>query len=356
MKIGLVLPGNIWFCPYVKIYTEILDNYNIEYDIINWNRDGSEFQTDTTFNYIVKSTSRFNKVIPFINYIKFIKSTLKTKKYKKVVVFGPQLGLLLYFFLKRNYFKKFILDYRDLSIEQLPLFKLIFSKLVIVSNFNAISSFGFTKYLPSSEYFLSHNLNIKLIDEIDNETSRDIFKDGPINILTIGSIRDYESNLEVLKSLANNEKFILNFVGKGFASELLKKYVKDNNINNVFFKGFYQKFEEESLIKNATFLNIYYPMIKSHSSAMSNRFYNSLLYKRPMIVTSNSIQGDYVENFNLGLSLKNCNNLSEQILNFRNNFDYYKFDNSSNILLQDFKKDYDIFERKVVDFIKNDID
>ena len=34
MKLGLLLPTNIYFCPYVKIYTDILDENNIQYDII----------------------------------------------------------------------------------------------------------------------------------------------------------------------------------------------------------------------------------------------------------------------------------------------------------------------------------
>ena len=34
MKLGLLLPTNIYFCPYVKIYTDIFDKYSIQYDII----------------------------------------------------------------------------------------------------------------------------------------------------------------------------------------------------------------------------------------------------------------------------------------------------------------------------------
>ena len=34
MKIGLILPANIWYCPFVNIYTKILERENIDYDII----------------------------------------------------------------------------------------------------------------------------------------------------------------------------------------------------------------------------------------------------------------------------------------------------------------------------------
>ena len=95
------------------------------------------------------------------------------------------------------------------------------------------------------------------------------------------------------------------------------------------------------------------PKIKSHDSLMSNRFYNALIYKRPMIVTNKSIQGDYVEEYKLGLSLDNCNNLYEEIINYKKEFDFSTFDNSSNDLLTVFKNDYHVFYDRVKNFLEN---
>lgn len=41
-KIALVLPGSIWYAPYVRNYTRILDESKIEYAIISWNREGDD--------------------------------------------------------------------------------------------------------------------------------------------------------------------------------------------------------------------------------------------------------------------------------------------------------------------------
>lgn len=349
MKIGLVLPGNIWFSPYVKIYTDILDRKNINYEIISWNRDGSDPESATAFNTHIIAQNRLNKLLPYFNYIKFIKRTITKNKYDKIIVFGPQLGILLFYFLKKYYRKKFILDYRDLSIEQLPGLKIIFKKLLSLSGLNVISSLGFKNYLPQSDYLISHNLNFENFSK--QESSKDIFQKESINILTIGSIRDYESNLEVIKSLGNKPNINLYFVGKGDVSALLEDYVNQNEIKNVIFHGFYQKFEEEKFIKAADFLNIYYPRIKSHKSAMSNRFYNSLLYKRPMIVTNDSIQGDFVEKFNLGISLENCDHLNDEILEFKKNFNFKNFDFSADELLNFFQEDYLYFRNKINAFL-----
>lgn len=352
MKIGLILPGNLWFCPYVNIYTQILKDNNIDYDIISWNRDGSELAGETVFDLNVTSFNRYQKLTPFLKYLNFIKKTLKKKKYQKIIVFGPQLGLLLYPFLKNNYKNKFILDYRDLSIEQLPFLNVLFRKVLSISSINILSSEGFKKYLPKGEYVISHNFSSNKAAN-RNESSDPIFEKETVDVLTIGSIRDYEANLELVKALGNKNNIKVYFVGKGAVSSLLENYVKDHNIVNVFFHGFYEKAEEAGFIRNASFLNIYYPKIKSHSSALSNRFYNALIYKRPMIVTSNSIQGEFVENYKLGLSINDCTDLYDKILSYKSNFEADRFDLSSENLLEVFKSDYDVFYGKIFNFVNN---
>lgn len=349
MRIGLLLPSNIWFCPYASIYTNILKDNNIDFDIISWNRDGSEKAGDCVFDLQAISLNRLGKFSSFFKYIRYIKKITSERKYDKLIVFGPQLAILLYPFLKKKYNKKFILDFRDLSIEQLPVINKMFKKVVDISSLCAISSLGFIKYLPQSTFLLSHNFdfNEKLKDCIQTKEDSEVIK-----VLTIGSIRNYDSNLEVIKALGNKVNINLYFVGKGVASNDLEKYVKENNINNVFFKGFYQKGEEKKIIENCTILNIYFPNIKSHSSIMSNRFYHGIAFKKPMIVTSNSIQGDYVEKYDLGLSINNCDNLYELLINYNKNFDSNKFEINSNKLLSIFREDYTKFHQNILKFLE----
>ena len=42
MKVALVLPGSIWYAPYVRNYTRILDEVKVNYSIISWNREGDD--------------------------------------------------------------------------------------------------------------------------------------------------------------------------------------------------------------------------------------------------------------------------------------------------------------------------
>lgn len=353
MKIGLILPGNIWFSPYVTIYTKILNDNKIEYDLISWNRDGRDLKMGYQYDDRIDNTaSRLKKLLSYIRYCSFIKKTVKRNNYDKLIVFGPQIGIFISNFLKKNYKNKYIFDYRDLSIEQNVFFKYPFIEVLKNSYVNVVSSPGFISCLPDGfDYILSHNFNIELVRQVlcDN-TSITLPKDN-ICVLTIGGIRDYSSNIEIVKSLSNKEGFVMQFVGKGYAADLIKDYVITHNIANVEFEGYYPKEKEGGYIQNASFLNIFYPRKLSHDTALSNRFYNALIYRRPMIVTKGTTQGDYIEQYQLGLSIEDGDNLEMKIRNFLSTLNDDIFSNRCNDLLLLFMKDYNKFEGKIHDFL-----
>ena len=132
---------------------------------------------------------------------------------------------------------------------------------------------------------------------------KDTESENGIDILTIGAIRDFSSNIEVTKAIANQDGFTLRFVGRGQGTvEKLQAYCDEVKASNVSFIGGYNKPEEAGYVKTSTFMNIFYPRIITHDTALSNRFYNSLIYRKPMIVTKDTIQGDYAEKYNVGVA------------------------------------------------------
>ena len=351
MKIGLILPGNIWFCPYVNIYTKILDKEKIQYDLISWNRDGSECQ-GIQFDRRFEVNGILSKLISYIKYASFVKKTIRKHNYDKLIVFGPQVAIFINGFLAKYYSKRYIFDYRDLSIEQKFYFKNAFLKVLHNSYANVISSPGFKRCLPKGfDYLLSHNFNIDLVHQALSSKKVDNLNFATINVLTIGGIRDYSSNIEVVKALANKKEFLVKFIGKGSAAGLIKDYALQNKIDNIQFEGFYPKEKESEYIKESTFLNIFYPRIISHDTALSNRFYNALIYRKPMVVTADTTQGDYVKQHNLGLSLSDCSNLDIKMREYLSRLDYIAFSERCNALLKHFLSDYDNLEAKIKAFI-----
>lgn len=351
MKIALVLPGSIWYAPYVRIYTKILDELHAEYAIISWNREGDD--KPEGFQYDVPCAKGHGSAgwKAYKGYIKFIKNTIKEQGFERIIVFGPQMTCMLSAYLLLNFRGRYMIDYRDLSIEQKVGFKQLFAIMLKFSQANVISSPGFMRCLPKRKYYLSHNFDINAVKAALKENVAGSFEVGEeIEVLTIGAIRDYSSNIEIVKALGNKKGITVSFVGKGSAAERIAEYCKKEGIENVKFTGFYQKHEESGYVKNATFMNIFYPRIITHDTALSNRFYNSLIYRKPMLVTKNTTQGNYAERYKVGLALDTTEGLAVKMQEFLKQ-DYAAYSERCDFLLSVFINDYNDFWGVVKHFV-----
>lgn len=350
-KIALILPGPIWSAPFVRIYTKILDDLQVDYTIISWNRDGNDSPEGIQFNYRLSlKVSSLSKLIGYYKFARFAKKTIRREQYDKLVVFCPQSGIFMTSLLKK-YANKYIFDYRDLSIEQNSIFHNLFRKVLKYSYANVISSPGFKKALPTGyKYIISHNFDTKVVERTLEEPTGDDWNIEKLKVvLTIGGIRDFESNSEVIKNLGNEKEYFLRFVGRGISAEALRLYSEERSVKNIEFTGYYPKEEEPNYIKKSTFLNIFYPRILSHDTAISNRFYNSLIYKRPMLVTKNTTQGDLAEKYDVGIAVETCENVKEYLDSFLQK-DFKRYAERCNALLKLFLDEQQNFYETVNNF------
>ena len=118
------------------------------------------------------------------------------------------------------------------------------------------------------------------------------------------------------------------------------------------FHGFYQKEEEAAFVDDCTVMNIYYPRIITHATALSNRFYLSLQHHRPMIVTRGTTQGDYAERHGVGIAIDSCEGLSGELSKFLST-DQDAYARRCDALMAEFRKDQERFEAAVIKFIEN---
>lgn len=350
MKTGLILPNNLWFCPYVNIYTNLLKELSVDYDIISWNRDGVK-EDAIQFDYKLKSRRALNMLWAYLKFARFVRKTVKSNAYDRLIVFTPQAAIFISGFLKRNFKGKYIFDYRDLSIEQNPLFKRRFINVLSSSYVNVVSSPGFLKYLPGGfEYIQSHNFDI--LSAMDSIGSHAAISDDGMNVLTIGGIRDFDSNAEIMRSLVNVDGVSLRFVGKGPSAADLEKLSCELKAENVEFMGYYPKEKEGEYISDSDFMNIYYPRRPSHDTALSNRFYNALIYKKPMITTADTIQGEYTVKYGVGVAVKDCNDLPKKLKKFLSEMDKAEFEKNCDELMREFISDYDRWDNVIRTFYR----
>jgi hypothetical protein len=353
MKIVLIIPNTIENAPYIEYYTDIFKKYGkIEYSFITWNRELKP-EKKTLPDYIYEfnlvspvNISKVKKTYHFWLFKNYAIKILNTLEIDLIIVFTLQNAFFLSNYLKK-YSNKYIFDIRDYT-PFYPLMKRLVSNLIKQSAITVISSLGYKNWLPRGhEYLLSHNVKKELIiNAINRKIKTTTFKKSkPIKILTIGQIRDYSSNSKLIISLQNKSNVELSFVGDGSEVESLKRISAKSN--NVTFSGRYLKSEEPFIVENHDLLNILLPDSIAHNTPMSNRFYLSLMFRKPMIVNIESFQTHYVSKYNIGIIVRNEDDLFLKINEFQKSFSEVDYLNNCRRLLVILKKDIDKFEEEI---------
>lgn len=339
--------------PFLEYYVSILKGSNIEYELICWNRKGWSIQQSSLDYYVwnVRYDNYANsikKIFLLYRYSRFCKKRIKDGNYSNVIVLTIPISLFLVPYLTRYYSNRFILDIRDHcpAIDK-KIFKNWFIKELNHASRVVISSDGFKKWLPDScDYVISHNVTLDVIEH-NLKVCYDKSK-TPIRILTAGLMIRYECNARVIRDLANRNDFKLSFVGEGPMRDLLEKYCSENGFANVSFSGRYEKTEEESIFMNSDMVNIYLSQSLNSDTCMSNRFYNSVLYRKPMIVNEGCYQADLVDKFGLGIVLKDQDDFYRRITEYWETLDWKKYQDNCEFFLFKVRSDIETFNRAVI--------
>ena len=349
MKILLLLPASPSASPYLRYYLDVFDKNNVDYDICIWNRSNDIIEEENYFVFNAKDTDNnpLVKIKAFDDYRKFIIKVLKKRQYDQIVVFTIQLAIYLYKTLLQHYKGKYIVDIRDYSkILKIPFIYNFLNKLLENSVLNCISSEGFKQWLPRNiKYTISHNISSRSIKSQVYTNTLSFSK--PLKILTIGAIRDESSNILLIKQLGNSDDYILRFAGDGPAIPVLKNFSEQHQIHNICFSGRYNKTEEEDIVGECDMINILLPHSMIGDYLMSNRFYLSVINRKPMIVNSGCFQAKIVKQYNLGVVVNVNASIPEQIRNYRDSFNYNIYNEGCHQFMHNVSKDIYEFEASI---------
>ena len=100
-------------------------------------------------------------------------------------------------------------------------------------------------------------------------------------------------------------------------------------------------------------INIYFPDDTEHRAIMSNRFYLALMYKKPVIVTSGSVQAALVKEYGLGVVWDGEKALDEEIRNYFSTYNHVAFCSNCNTLLARFVEEHRALERALATFVQS---
>ena len=99
-------------------------------------------------------------------------------------------------------------------------------------------------------------------------------------------------------------------------------------------------------------VNILLPHTLNSDTCMSNRFYNAVVSRKPMIVNSGCYQAELVEKYKLGLVVDNFDNVGQQILDYYQKLNWDEYLAGCERFIEDVTQDNLAFENKVIEFVR----
>lgn len=301
MKALILLADNVYLTPYLKFYTSLLDECNIKYDIVFWDKNNNEkIAKDNYFRFCYKTNGKLKKIFGYIKYKKYIQKIEKKEQYNIVISLHTIIAFLIYKMLLKKYKKKYIYDVRDYSHENIFIYRAIQKKIVKNSLINIISSEGYKTFLPKGyKYYVTHNIPIgdySRYKQMEN-SNKDV-----IEISYIGLIRFMEQNKKIISFFKNDKRFHINFIGTN--ANKLKEFCDENNIKNVnLIDTFKPKLTMNFYETTDVIMNLYGNKTKLLDYAISNKLYYSAILYKPILVCRDTYMEKITQKYKIGFTM-----------------------------------------------------
>lgn len=354
-KFCFVIIESLNRAPYFEKYIKSCD---YEYDIIIWDRSASSANPGARNFYVMhykegKDLSYKDKFLGYIKFSKFASNILKKNNYHGVFVFTPNVGILCYNILMKKYKRKYVLDIRDYWQEKHKIVYLFEKGLVNNSYANIISSRAYKKFLPKSNYIVTHNSQV--LDEKTKKYFRmqEIRKKEKIVMACIGGIKFIDYDKKVIDYFANDNRFYLKFIGKGY--EQLEKYCEQNHISNVYIEGMFPmsdtflKYEGVDMI-----LNMYGNHTPKLDYALSNKLYFAAQLGKPIVVCKDTYMEKVAVSNGFGIAVDiNSIQSKDDLFKYYNSIIYKEFIKGCNSFLCRVAEDEEKFVGIIRKFVRN---
>lgn len=329
MKILLMGFTKVKYMPYANFYLDNLDGTKNEIHFLYWNRDTQtedltgfrDIQFHEFKEYQEDEVAKFLKIRNFLRYKRFAVGLIKREKFDFIIFMHSLPGVLIANLLIKKYKNRYIFDYRDSTYERFSPFKRVIGRLVKYSYATFVSSDAFRKFLPKEEegkIYTSHNL---LLDSLNHRDEKEKYgvKSDKIRIGFWGFIRHEDLNKEIIKKVAEDDRFELHYYGREQqTAKNLKIYVQSISAKNIFFHGEYKPEDRYQFVRQTDIIhNIYCD--DNMMLAMGNKFYDGIIFRIPQLCMKGSFMGEQVEKYGVG---RMCDPYDSQFLEVV--YDYYR--------------------------------
>ena len=355
--VGLVLPTNLKFAPYVQSYIDILDAKKIPYEIIIWDKKKMEKPTPSIYQSKINTTDRISwrKIACYIGYILFLRKRIRKQNYEKLIVFTVVPAIMISDLLLNQYDGKYVLDIRDDSILRRWFSKRI-QKIASKAKNLVVSSPYYFKWL-GRDGILNHNANEKIIErELSYEPIAS--KKETVCIMYAGMMREADINNQVLERLVDDTKYSFVFYGP-INDQLISLKKKYEGKTNVSFPGIYNKEDIYSIYRTrADLINILRSKNTVNAEALPNKLYEAAIAGVPVIAFAhNTAVAEYVKKYNLGIIINNLQELNaeDDLIVALHNLDSFEYKKGRQDFLNKVRQDNLLFIRSISAFVSEEI-
>lgn len=353
--IAIVFCGDLKYCPYINRYLDVIEKNKKEYCVYFWNRGGYEIEEKDQYKFYnsfsALNKNKVHKLFDFIKFRKWLLATLKNDKPDKLIILSTLTGVILasYLFKQKN---KYIFDIRDYSYEKIKIFYIIEKQIINHSYRTVISSKGFKSFLPEHDYIIAHNFNRRDIKSKYYFTK----KDAPIKFVWNGVMRYFNFQSMYLDKLKNDKRFLIIYHGDGPELDRYKEYARNNGIHNIVFTGEYDNANKEYLLSDAQILNNCYGYKYNAGDkikhAVSNRFYDGIIYHIPQLVETGGFKAKWVMKSGIGVCLPLDDNFADALYEFYMNIDTERFNKACDDELQSVLEEDNLYIKQIKRFIE----
>ena len=349
--ISIIFCGDIRYCPYLSRYTDRLKAADAEFEVLFWNRAALQLDVEKNYRYYDRPSAedlgKARKLADFLGFRRWVKKQLSGSE-PDGIVFLSTLSAVLLWDIARRYRKRYIFDIRDYSYEHIAVFRKAEAGIIRDSFFTAISSRGFRAFLPGHDYVIAHNFNRS------DMTEPFAFKKQkePYRIVWNGTVRFFDYQKKYLDLLGNDPRFFMVYHGAGTDLDRYRAYCLEKGIRNVSFTGPYDNRDKEKLVRDAAFLNNCYGGRDGGrlKYAISNRFYDGLVYHIPQIVEEGGYKAGETKRLGAGLAVEPAKDLGDRLCSYYRELDGETFDRACSSALKEIMEEDDRYIQRIDEF------
>lgn len=362
-RICIVSYSNLFILPYAKGYVEHIRNNGDQCFLLYWNRDVSGNVNDLR-NYPDCNHFTFdeqhpidngNPFIKFLDYIKvtnYFINTLKKQRFDGLIFLQTHAAIACNRILTKYYSQKYIVDVRDYTQENIALYRYIEKKVFKNAYGVVISSPAYKQFLPVMNYTLAHNFSA-FPKAMMKDLRLNYPSEMPITISFVGTVRFYDMDKQILAKFRNDHRFKICYYGTG--SDYLKRYAKDNSIDNVEFVGSFQSSETIDFYRQTSLINnLYGNHNRFLDYALSNKIYHAAQLYRPILVCPDTYMEEITKEYNLGLVFDVTDEGAvEKLFTQFQTFDWDKFKQGCESFIDRVINDNKGYDRLCISFLEN---